>query len=314
MVAHALSVATGRAVAILLGDAAVLNAVTIFAERARTRLLLDNEVLVSAMMLTQSLLLQEPQTPWRRTYTAALVLGAKLHYDGFFLSDFFNHVADVFTLRELGQLEMESLALLDWNLARFAEPTADFRAALVNVALHEFLPLAEPNVAGLNRRLLVLLVDADEVHCAHHRELLTRSLPNALVHSVASADAALAYVRARHAEGEQVDLVLTDLCIDAEAGTGGVATLEQMLAAPNGFDLADQLAADAVRAHPRIDFLHTPFVAMVTAHAHAIEGALEGALERSPSGGVRGCEALIPKPLSPSQVRALVECCAGASS
>jgi len=92
-VMHALSHALGIAIARLDVQATIADAPN-YAEEARSRLGLDTEIMAAAMMIAQSLIMED-HLAWHASLTIGYSTGAKLLCDDrFFLSDICDYLTD----------------------------------------------------------------------------------------------------------------------------------------------------------------------------------------------------------------------------
>ena len=83
----------------------------------------------------------------------------------------------------------------------------------------------------------------------------------------------------------------------------------QVLGEPNGFDVSESLEHDKRSLVVHNDFRFKPFVALVSDLTERIKAR---SLERgdvSADGSLRGCDALLPKPLTIDSLSALIDGC-----
>jgi len=327
---HNLSRATARALARLLEDEASKvqdgqdevtfdeNEIALFVEEARIKLLLDNSMLVAAVMFAQPLVQKWPSN-WRFAYAVAVLLGLKFNSDGVYAADIIEHWTDEFSLNALKAGERRALKDYDWgNMEKRAR---SFRAALLHVALESPLPgpfAAQPIVlAGEEPPAIhILVVDDSTTVLEQHRSLVEYFSPSAKIHTCGSAAAALEYFRVCEGRGEQIHLVLLDLELNEDDAmvTGAPITshadqqvlINHILSKTNGFEVANYLEdAETNRTIPAIDFTFRPLIAMVTSHA----GLVTATIPQHVDGSVNGCDVLLPKPMTADWARVLVECC-----
>jgi len=318
---HSHSVATGLAIARLLGQPpeGLAQEAAEFVEHARVNLALDNVSVTSAMMFAQSLIkMWRPH--WKFAYTVGLSLGVKFTTEGFYISDIIDHVTDEFSLECLKEGECLAIELLDW--ANMNERTRSFRNALANVALENPLPAhraptSRPSFEVLpdEPNLHVLIVDDSPIIRTLHTHLVWEVSPLATVHAVADVGAATEYVRECDSVGERVHLILLDLnlSLPSTQDADGVMSLslDEVLSHPNGFHVANQLDKDASPALlPPKDFRFKPFVAMVSYLASSVLSRAIDESEMKRDGSLRGCDLLLPKPMSVDSMRVLIEVCA----
>jgi len=315
-----LALATGRAVCTIIGRPELTEEVALYAEACKSRLALDGAHLSAAIMFVQPLLTMWA-SHWKFAYTIAISLGVKYCDDGFFLSDIIDHVTDEFELDAL--IEGEAAAVLKYDWTGMNRRFRSFRNALVWTALNHpepeasLLPsLCEDGTAGTSpsdcKPIRVLIVDSSPEECRRHQELLHRQEPSAIVHVCRTVEAALEFQRWSEANSVQVHLVLVESILDADTrdaiATKAPNTVEDVLAAPNGFDVAHamDICSDGCT---RTDFLYKPLVAMVTSLADAVEVHANKEDWVEPDGSMNGCDAMIAKPLTPVEVRLLLEAC-----
>jgi len=283
-----------------------------FAERARVSLKLDSSILANAVMFAQPLVIQwKPH--WKYAYTIGLALAAKLDLDGFFIADIIDYVTDDFPLYILKK--GERMAFEQWE-KDMQDKSFDLRArrltfrnALVHVALEA--PLSGPTAVSPARcddedappPPHVLVVD-DSHHARElHRALLLSCSPDAIVKTASSVTEALHICRNRDANEPPLNLILLDLNM-----TRGDAVTSQLLRdliadQACGFSMAETLKRAESEEAPRIDFTSTPLIAMVTTYA----GEVIKEVDQRVDGSIGPCDVILPKPLTASSVRALVE-------
>lgn len=323
---HNLSKATAKAIGrrleaigVIVSEAILLE-ISAFAERARVGLCLDNASVTAAVMFAQPLL-DMWGTHWKFAYTVGLCLGVKLTTEGFYIADILEHVTDEFSLEVLKRGERDALAVYDEQLgwSHLNERCRMFRNALVNVALEEPLEPLEPSVAdqrtllehqGLPDAVLhVLIVDDCAITCNLHRSFVLEHRPNAQVQVCTSEPAALSYWRESCDSGNHIQLLLLDLDLRGPIEREGEdSLLAAVMQAPNGFDVAAALDRfDSPDFTPPKDFRFKPLIALVTAHSTGVLTSPE--LDMAMDGSIRGCDILLPKPLSVRSVGALIEGC-----
>jgi len=327
---HNLSRATARALARLLEDEASKvqdgqpevtfdeNEIALFAEEARTKLMLDNASMVAAVMFAQPLVQKWPSN-WRFAYAIAVLVGLKFNTDGVYAADIIQHWTNEFSLNALKTGERK--ALQDYKWGDMEKRARSFRAALLHVALESPLPgpfAAQPVVMPGEEppELHILVVDDSTAVLEQHRSLLEHFSPGAKVYTCVSAAAALEYYRGCEGRGEQIHLVLLDLNLnedDALVTEAPIATqheeqvlINHILSNTNGFEVANYLEdADTNRTIPGIDFTCRPLIAMVTSHA----GLVTATISQHMDGSIDSCDVLLPKPMTADWARVLVECC-----
>ena len=122
------------------------------------------------------------------TYTIAVVLGAKMMLDGFFLADIFNHVTQEFPLTSLAEGEKQALEAFQWG--DMNRRVTQFRNALLNVALEAPPPHDDETngvlaLAANEPELHVLIVDDSAVELEMHTALVRNVRPTARIHACA---------------------------------------------------------------------------------------------------------------------------------
>jgi len=310
---HSHSIASGLAIARLVDnpdDPHLAQEAADFVEHARTRLALDNSAVTCAMMFSQPLIkMWVPH--WKFAYTVGLAMGVKFTTEGFFLIDILEHVTQEFTLECLKAGEALALELFDWTSMN--QRCRDFRNALVSVAL-ESPPSARRPVPNMPTQFgpppieHVLIVDDSQIVRDLHEQLVLQIRPGAHVHCTESVADAVAYVQQSDERDDPVRLILLDLNLSLPDASS--TRLEDIFGSPNGFDVAFALdEAESPDNAPAQDFRFKPFVAMVSYLADTVteQGMVDGMVK--PDGSVRGCDALLPKPLTLDSLRVLIEGC-----
>ena len=309
---HSTSIATAIAIARLVDNAppGLVGEAAAYVERARMRLALDNAALSAAMMFAQPLIkLWRPH--WKFAYTVGLALGIKFTTEGFFLVDIVQHLTDEFSLRVLKEGEFAALKVIDWFDAN--RRCRSFHNALVSVALEHPLPgeheqpAPQPTVAGQpnDNASHVLVVDDSALICQMHTALVQEIRPDARVHSCQTMEEAVSYVAQMDDAGTRVSLVLLDLNLTLPDEGVPPPTLDQVLASSNGFAVSEVL--DEVPEEVPKDFRHKPFVAMVSYLAEDVMARAMNQELMNHDGSIRGCDALLSKPLNLGAVRVLIE-------
>jgi len=312
---HTHSLASGLAIARLLDDEddneGLAQEAAEYVEHARVKLALDNAAITTGMMFAQPLIkMWAPH--WKFAYTVGLVVGVKYTTEGFYLADIIDHVTQEFTLECLKAGESLAVELFDWN--GMHQRCRDFRNALVSVALEappsaRRPPARMPLQFGAPELEHVLIVDDSPIVCEMHRTLVLQIRPDARVHTVQSVGEASEYMRQQHAAEAPVHLILLDLNL---AGSDEQNfTLDEVFSVPNGFDVASDIdESHSPEHHTPTGFAYKPFIAMVSYLANNVtERAIhDGTMNKD--GSVRGCDVLLPKPLSIDSMRVLIEGCA----
>jgi len=296
---HALSVATGRAVAALLRMPELTEDIANFAELARHRLSLDNAMVIATMIYAQPLTMAWAPK-WKFAYCVALSLGVKAVADGFYVSDILEHLTDEFQIEELK--EGEATAVIDEVTGGPGAHLQQniFRTAMINMVLRDVPQLEDLPQQNVDHPFRVLVVDTSAAVCNQYRQLVLANAPAAHVHTCHRVSDATAFVRLCEEASRQLDLVLINFTLDPRAEAE--ATWQELLTRPNGFDVTRAIIETDQKVVARRDFLYRPFITMVTEHRDAIESAYGYA----PDGSVQGCDAVI-NTLTARTVRALVQ-------
>lgn len=238
--------------------------------------------------------------------------------EGFYLVDIINHLTDEWTIKQLKAGERTAMAHCDFN--GMTSRLRTFRNALVYMSLHETPPLSlvthstTSSEVLLHEKLRVLIVDCSAAACSQHRALVLQCVPSAQVFVCHSLGDALKHKSLMDERGLQLHLVLTNLDLmnsgDPTSTISAIPSdteLKHILAHENGFELARMM--DEPAPIVRKDFLFKPFVAMVTEHYNVLQQMAAGADWMRADGSVKGCDALVEKPLAHFQVRALLQSC-----
>jgi len=310
---HTTSIATAIAIERLLDDPpAGLRAEAIeYVELARNNLALDNASITAGIMFAQPLI-KMWQPHWKFAYTVGLAVGIKYTTEGFYIGDIVEHLTSEFPLDCLLEGEAIAITVFDWS--QMHQRLRNFRNALVNVALDPaggvagsagHPPEAPPN--GMH----VLIVDDSQLVLDVHRSLIEFLSPEARIHTCLTTADAIAYIHQQNVSGHFIHLILLDLNLslpDYDPVTGLPPTLAQINAVTNGFTLATHL--DAPLAQVPIDFRFKPLVAMISNLGQTLTDASIENGDMQQDGSCRGCDTVIPKPLSLQSMRVLLESCA----
>ena len=236
--------------------------------------------------------------------------GCKWAVDGFYTSDITTHFTRQYDIEALLEYEHQAFArILEVHEGgTMWTQVEQFLNAMIQVGLASAQPqpLHPPPAADDDESFHVLIVDRSAATTWQHQAMLRDIRPSTRTHSCHTVVDAIEYLRACHGGGDQIHLVLLDLVLDElDPNTEARAPLEQVLAGPNGFDLATEIT----RMHdlPNIEFVCKPFVAMCTElHEDVMLHAEKHSL-LMPDGSVKGCGAVLAKPFSPSHARVLAE-------